>query len=539
MADISSINLNGNSYNIKDNNAVSKSGDTMTGELSMAGLGSTSAPIQMLNANGSTIGGLFQFYDTGRICLAQTTPNLSTTYSKGERYLLPTPTDHNATTYYVILTNKNPVTLAQGGTGATTATAALANLGAVAKAGDTMTGNLVISAGSNYKGIRIEGATGASSINFYNTGTRLTIDQYVNGSAGGERFLLPTPEARSSDEWYTILTSKSPVTIAQGGTGATTAANALANLGAVAKSGDTMTGSLQIKSSTIDSSSTNPPSSNQHFVGLGIYDKNNKYIGYLQAGRKTDGNNYFQFGARRIINSANKDTSLILYIDAEGNASCTLPKITSGTWNGSTIDVAHGGTGVTTLTSGAALIGNGTNDVTTRSITNNTSKNYITANTNLITANTLGYWNGAYNSGGSSNISYLGTISKGTWHGSAIGLDYGGTGGTDSEWQPYTDSKVFTGTIYYRKVGVFFEIQGQQINLKNTLTAGGSVLLMTVPSTYKPAKEIMPSCFINSSSVQNRVAPMRLAYNGQLYLYANKTDAIDSSYNLYFSGFGM
>jgi hypothetical protein len=38
----------------------------------------------------------------------------------------------------------------------------------------------------------------------------------------------------------------------------------------------------------------------------------------------------------------------------------TLGTITTGTWNGSTIDVAHGGTGATTLGDGEYLVGNGT-----------------------------------------------------------------------------------------------------------------------------------------------------------------------------------
>lgn len=73
-----------------------------------------------------------------------------------------------------------------------------------------------------------------------------------------------------------------------------------------------------------------------------------------------------------------------------------------------TLPVANGGTGAATLTSGAALIGNGTGAVTTRAITNNTTKGasgWTSANgTNLITANTLAYWDGAY-SGTSSNLS--------------------------------------------------------------------------------------------------------------------------------------
>ena len=120
-----------------------------------------------------------------------------------------------------------------------------------------------------------------------------------------------------------------------------------------------------------------------------------------------------------------------------------------------------------------------------------------------------------------------------------VTLAQGGTGGTDSGWQSYTDETVFTGTVYYRKVGAFFMIMGQAIKLVSTLTAGRSVLLVTLPPAYKPSKEIMPNCFMNTSAVQNRIAPMRLTYNGVLYLYANKSDDIESTYSLYFSGFGF
>lgn len=87
----------------------------------------------------------------------------------------------------------------------------------------------------------------------------------------------------------------------------------------------------------------------------------------------------------------------------------TLGTVTTGTWNGSTVNVAHGGTGATTFTSGAALIGNGTGAVTTRSILNNTDvgalKSTWSNDTSLATINTLAYWNGAY-SGTSSNLAY-------------------------------------------------------------------------------------------------------------------------------------
>lgn len=55
------------------------------------------------------------------------------------------------------------------------------------------------------------------------------------------------------------------------------------------------------------------------------------------------------------------------------------------------LGVAQGGTGRNTLDSGKALIGNGTDAVSLRTITNNTSATAAAQNTNLITSNTLYY----------------------------------------------------------------------------------------------------------------------------------------------------
>jgi hypothetical protein len=83
--------------------------------------------------------------------------------------------------------------------------------------------------------------------------------------------------------------------------------------------------------------------------------------------------------------------------------------ITSGT-----LGVARGGTGATTFTSGTALIGNGTGAVTTRAITNMTSKSYINYNANLMTTNTLAHWNGAFNASNTSNLTYCNRGAFGT-----------------------------------------------------------------------------------------------------------------------------
>lgn len=78
-----------------------------------------------------------------------------------------------------------------------------------------------------------------------------------------------------------------------------------------------------------------------------------------------------------------KKVSEILSSEFTGSTSITtVGTITTGTWNGSTIDVAHGGTGVGSLTSGQVLIGNGTNPVSTLGIDTTVTQN----SNNLITS---------------------------------------------------------------------------------------------------------------------------------------------------------
>lgn len=118
-----------------------------------------------------------------------------------------------------------------------------------------------------------------------------------------------------------------------------------------------------------------------------------------------NGTSFAKITAADVGASANEHTHN--YAAASHNHSAD--NITSGT-----LPVGRGGTGATTFTSGAALIGNDTGAITTRAITNMTTKNYITYNTNLMTTNTLAYWNGAYSSAGESNLTYCNQGAFGT-----------------------------------------------------------------------------------------------------------------------------
>ena len=80
--------------------------------------------------------------------------------------------------------------------------------------------------------------------------------------------------------------------------------------------------------------------------------------------------------------------------------------------------IKDGGTGATTFTSGAAIIGNGTSAFSTKAITDNTTATAVAASANLITANTLYYHKG------NSNIVTVGTITSGTWQGTKIANAY-------------------------------------------------------------------------------------------------------------------
>lgn len=141
--------------------------------------------------------------------------------------------------------------VAYGGTGATSAAGAIANLGGVKKTGDTMTGNLNIS-GYLYPSLLL--------LPTYNDTTNRTVfeESYAGASSfaawedstGNNRRMLEvrTKAYQNSLDWavllrvcdagtwanYRVFHSGMPsgVPVANGGTGATTAANARANLGA-------------------------------------------------------------------------------------------------------------------------------------------------------------------------------------------------------------------------------------------------------------------------------------------------------------------
>lgn len=114
-------------------------------------------------------------------------------------------------------------------------------------------------------------------------------------------------------------------------------------------------------------------------------------------------------------------------IGASSPAQAYFTTISAGTWEGTAIAVAHGGTGATNATDARTNLGLGT------MATQNASNVAVTGGS--INGTVIG--NSSAQSGTFTNLTAsgtvsLGTITAGTWNGNAIAVAYGGTGATDA-----------------------------------------------------------------------------------------------------------
>lgn len=153
-----------------------------------------------------------------------------------------------------------PISINQGGTGATTAPDALTNLGAVKKTGDTMTGSLTIE-NSISSSLKLDDTSSNSRGDIFAYNNKLALDSKDLNVGDSRRLVISNATAEASKDralLYTDVNSdgsgssyrifhagmETPIPIANGGTEATSASGALIKLGAVAKAGDTMGGTL-------------------------------------------------------------------------------------------------------------------------------------------------------------------------------------------------------------------------------------------------------------------------------------------------------
>lgn len=198
-------------------NKVDKSGDKMDGRLLMgnnSGIKSSDETLQYwFRDENEDFRGALKLDSSNRFYLNQR--ETGATYA--ENYRLPSvATGLTDNVWYNVLTDKNPVTVAQGGTGATTAEDACSKLGAIKKTGDTVTGKLFIGNNSGIKssdstqafmfrdsGEQIRCALKVSSNN------RFFVSQRETGASYSDQYVLPeVTTGLTTDKTYQILTSK-------------------------------------------------------------------------------------------------------------------------------------------------------------------------------------------------------------------------------------------------------------------------------------------------------------------------------------------
>lgn len=225
----SKLNLSGGtltgSLTLGNNTLIFKNGDRRTGLI--------------LNSSGQ-----FHIY-------SYPSDNTDANTTNREWYYLPAPTaGRTSQGQYSILTSKTPVTVDQGGTGADTAAAARTNLGitpvnigALATSGGTMSGGLTTAQLDTTGDVYFHPNNGTTTYLRFSrnnltsnimvrlaatTGGQFTIREYPTNNTSendniSELYYLPTPDANlTSHKQYLILTTRSLITVGQGGTGVST-----------------------------------------------------------------------------------------------------------------------------------------------------------------------------------------------------------------------------------------------------------------------------------------------------------------------------
>ena len=122
-----------------------------------------------------------------------------------------------------------------------------------------------------------------------------------------------------------------------------------------------------------------------------------------------------------------------------------------------------------------------------------------------------------------------------------VTLDQGGTGGTDSGWVSISlnAANVASGTLQYRKVGVFVEIVGYDIKLANDLSVR-SVSLANLPSAIRPENRTpLSGSILRSDGTVNNYDPINVEIFNKYALNLTRPSwitKIETTHTIYLHG---
>ena len=134
----------------------------------------------------------------------------------------------------------------------------------------------------------------------------------------------------------------------------------------------------------------------------------------------------------------------------------------------------------------------------------------------------------------SSPVTFDGSANKALPVNGTLGVAHGGTGGTDSGWQSLTNSSVFTGTIYYRKIGKFCHLYAQQCTLQTELTSVNGVVLGAINTGYRPASDLS----FNAPSTNGHFT-FRVNSNGNVSFFKERGVSMPVTDTFYLNAFYM